>query len=143
MSHLPVAWSSPMGSPSFKKPPLALSLAGGTDLDYGQITGAAIGLLLMVAAFAAVGLYVSCLTDHPAVAAVITFGLLFMLWIISWATQVNPDSAELLRWLSIVQHQDNFQHGVINSTDAMYYLIMMAVFLLLSVRRLDAGRLQA
>ena len=122
---------------------MALSLAGGTHLDYGQIAGATIGLLLMVGAFAAIGLYVSCLTDQPAVAAVISFGLLFMLWIISWATQVNPNSGELLRWLSIVQHQENFQHGVIDSIDVMYYLILITVFLLLSVRRLDAGRLQA
>jgi ABC-2 type transport system permease protein len=122
---------------------MALSPGGGTSLDYGQIAAAAIGLLLMVSAFAAIGLYLSCLTDHPTVAAVLTFGVLFMLWIVSWAAQVNESGANVLRWLSMMQHQETFQRGIINSIDMLYYIIVITVFLLLSIRRLDAERLQA
>ncbi|MBN1378169.1 MAG: ABC transporter permease subunit [Gammaproteobacteria bacterium] len=122
---------------------MSLSLAGGTHLDYGQIAGTALGLLLMISAFAAIGLYISCLTDHPTVAAVVTFGVLFMLWIVSWAAQTKENSADLLRWLSMMQHQESFQRGVLNSSDALYYIIVIVVFLLLSMRRLDAERLQA
>ncbi len=122
---------------------MALSLTIGTDLDYGQIASSSIGLLLMVASFAAIGLYISCLTDHPTVAAVVTFGVLFMLWIISWAAQISDSGAGILRWLSMMQHQESFQRGVINTSDAAYYILVIVVFLLLSIRRLDAERLQA
>ncbi len=122
---------------------MALSLIGGTNLDFGQVASSSIGLILMVSAFAAIGLYISCLTGHPTVAAVVTFGVLFMLWIIGWATQLGEGSAGVLRWLSMMQHQESFQRGIINTRDLAYYLIVIAVFLLLSIRRLDAERLQA
>lgn len=122
---------------------MALAMALGTQLDYGQIAAGLLGLLLMLAAFAAIGLYISCLTQYPTVAAVITFGVLFMLWIVNWATQTGAETDEALRWLSIVQHQESFYRGLIDTTDIFYYLLIIGLFLLLSIRRLDAERLQS
>ena len=123
---------------------MSVSLAGGTHLDYGQILSSAIGLVLMMSTFIAIGLYISCLTNHPTVAGVITFGVLFMLWIINWAAgQAGEGGGEVFVWLSIIQHQQPFNRGLLNSSDALYYIILTATFLLLSVRRLDAERLQS
>lgn len=122
---------------------MAFAMSLGTRLDYGQIAAGLLGLSLMLAAFAAIGLYISCLTRHPTVAAVITFGILFMLWIVSWAAQAGAEGDAALRWLSIVQHQESFYRGLIDTVDIFYYLLIIGLFLLLSVRRLDAERLQA
>lgn len=123
---------------------MSLSLSGGTKLDYGQITSSSIGLLLMMSTFIAIGLYISCLTNHPTVAAVITFGVLFMLWIINWAAgQAGESGSEIFVWLSLIQHQQPFHRGIISSSDALYYVIFTTTFLLLSIRRLDAERLQS
>jgi ABC-2 type transport system permease protein len=120
---------------------MALALSFGTELDFGQLFAGLLGLLLMLAAFTAIGLYISCLTQHPTVAAVITFGMLFMLWIINWASQA--ETGEALRWLSMVRHQESFYRGIIDSSDICYYLLIIVLFLLLGIRRLDAERLQA
>ncbi len=122
---------------------MALSLNLGTDLDYGQILAGALGLALMLFAFIAIGLYVSCLTDHPTVAAVLTFGILFMLWVVNWAAKAGEEGAEVLAWLSIVHHQESFHRGLIDTGDIVYYLLMIGLFILLAVRRLDAERVQA
>jgi ABC-2 type transport system permease protein len=121
---------------------MTFAMSLGTRLDYGQIAAGLLGLLLMLAAFAAIGLYISCLTQHPTVAAVITFGVLFMLWIVSWAARAGAESDAALRWLSMVQHQESFYRGLIDTADIAYYLLIIGLFLLLSVRRLDAERLQ-
>lgn len=122
---------------------MAFAMSLGTRLDYGQIFAGLLGLLLMLAAFAAIGLYISCLTQHPTVAAVVTFGVLFMLWIVNWAAQAGAQTDEALRWLSIVHHQESFYRGLIDTTDISYYLLIIGLFLLLSIRRLDAERLQS
>lgn len=122
---------------------LSSATALGTTLDYGQIAAGLLGLLLMLAAFAAIGLYISCLTQHPTVAAVVTFGVLFMLWIVNWATRAGAESDAAMRWLSIVQHQESFYRGLVDTADIFYYLLIIGLFLLLSVRRLDAERLQS
>ncbi|HEY3487645.1 MAG TPA: ABC transporter permease [Gammaproteobacteria bacterium] len=121
---------------------MGLSLYAGTQPDIGQIAAAAIGLLLMISAFIAVGLYISALTRHPTVAAVATFGALFMLWIVHWSGEAQENAAEILAWLSIIKHQQSFQSGLLNSGDISYYLILTGLFLLLGIRRLDAERLQ-
>lgn len=122
---------------------VSLPLAAGTNLDYGQIASASIGLMLMLSAFTAVGLYISCLTSYQSVAAVVTFGILIVLLIIYIATALGGEKMGPLSWFSMLYHQSSFQRGLINSGDVVYYLIIIGIFLLLGIRRLDAERLQA
>lgn len=118
--------------------PLAL-LAGGT-LDFGQFLSGLLGLGLLLAGFAAVGLFMSTLTQHPAVAAVATFGMLLAFWILDWSGQ-GADSGSLLAYLSLLNHYKPFLEGVFDTADAVYHLLLIATFLVLAVRRLDADRL--
>jgi ABC-2 type transport system permease protein len=120
---------------------MGLSLYAGTQPDLGELASAACGMVLLAAAFSAIGLYISCLTRQPGIAAVATFGALFMLWIVHWAGQTGESANEILAWLSIIKHQQSFQSGLLNSRDIGYYLIVTLFFLLLSIRRRDAERL--
>lgn len=121
---------------------MGLSLYAGTRPDLGQIACAALGLLLLGAAFSAIGLYISGLTRQPGIAAVGTFGALFMLWIVHWAGQTGEGAHGILSWLSIIRHQQSFQSGLLNSRDIAYYLIVTLLFLMFAVRRLETERLQ-
>lgn len=119
---------------------MALSLRLGGRLDFGLLAANALGLLLVAATFAAVGLYLSCLTAQPLVAAVGTYALLLALWLINISA---TDPASLLNALSLIQHFDSFSKGTLAVKDLGYYLVLIALFLLLSIRRLDADRLRA
>jgi ABC-2 type transport system permease protein len=120
---------------------MPLSLLAGTDLDLGKLAAGLLGLILVVAAFAAIGLFMSSLTEQPTVAAVTTFGLLLLLWILDWAGNSSLDSSNLLGYLSMLRHYEPLLKGLFTSTDVSYYLLVTTLFLGFSIRRLDATRL--
>jgi ABC-2 type transport system permease protein len=120
---------------------MPLSLLAGTDLDLGKLAAGLLGLTLVVAAFAAIGLFMSSLTEQPTVAAVTTFGLLLLLWILDWAGNSGLDSTNLMAYLSMLRHYEPLLKGLFNSTDVAYYLLVTTLFLGFSIRRLDATRL--
>ncbi len=120
---------------------MPLSLAVGTTLDWGKLASGLLGLVLLVAAFTAAGLFMSSLTDQPTIAAVSSFGLLLLLWIIDWAGNAGAQASELFAWLSILRHYESLLKGLFNSADVAYYLLFVVSFLALTVQRLDAQRL--
>lgn len=119
---------------------MPLSLLAGTELDTGKLLSGLLGLALLMGAFTAIGIFMSSLTEQPTVAAISTFGLLLMLWIIDWAGNARNDTDSALAWLSMIGHYDSLLKGLFNSTDVAYYLLIIILFLGLSVRRLDADR---
>ena len=119
--------------------PLSLLTLG--TLDYGLLAANLLGVALMLAAFAAAGLFMSTLTAQPVVAAVSTFGLLLLLWIIEWSGQSMGEEATVLHYLSLQRHYEALLRGLFDSSDIIYYLLFITTFLVLSIRRLDAERL--
>ncbi len=120
---------------------MPLSLLLGTALDLGKLASGLIGLTLLLAAFSAIGLYMSSLTAQPTIAAVSTFGLLLLLWIIDWAGNSQNEASGLFSYLSMLRHYQSLLKGVFNSTDVVFYLLIVITFLTLSIHRLDADRL--
>lgn len=121
--------------------PLSLLIAG--PLDLGHLSIMIIGLLLLLFSFAAVGLFMSSLTAQPIVAAVSTFGILLLLWIIDWAGNKAGDenTSTVLSSISILRHFEAMTRGIFNSSDFVYYLLFITTFIVLSIRRLDSERL--
>jgi ABC-2 type transport system permease protein len=121
---------------------MPLSLLSGTQLDLGKLLAGMLGLWLLVAAFAAAGLYLSSLTIYPTIAAVSTFGLLIMLIIIDAAAGTDQQASPLFQYLSIMRHNTSMLRGIVESRDVAYYLLFIFTFVLLTIRHLDAQRLQ-
>ncbi|MDX1823949.1 MAG: ABC transporter permease subunit [Thiohalomonadales bacterium] len=122
--------------------PLSLLLAG--HLDSGHISAIILALLLLIASFAALGLYLSTLTVQPTVAAIGTYGALLLLWIIDVGSNnvANAEASGLLTYLSMLRHFDALARGVFSSADVIYFVLFIFAFVVLSIRRLDAERLQ-
>ncbi|HEV2111123.1 MAG TPA: ABC transporter permease [Gammaproteobacteria bacterium] len=121
---------------------MPLSLALGAHLDYGKLAADVLGLLLLLGAFAAAGLYMSTLTHQSVVAAVSSFGLLLFLWIVNWLGKGDERYSTVLHYLSLIDHYGSLLGGAFDSSDVAYYLLFIATFLVLSIRRLDGQRLQ-
>lgn len=117
--------------------PVSLSVA--TTLDFYQLSASMLGLILLIASFTAIGLYMSSLTRQPTIAAISSFALLFLLWIIDRAGDGGEFS--ILSWLSLLNHFEPMTQGQINTQDLSFYLIVITTFLLLTIRRLDRERL--
>jgi len=121
---------------------MPLSLLVGTELDTGKLAAGILGLTLVVAAFSAIGLYMSSLTEQPTVAAVTTFGLLLFLWIVDLAGDSDIRGGSVLAQLSMQRHFEPLLKGLFNSADVAYYLLVIILFTGFTIRRMDAIRLQ-
>lgn len=125
--------------------PLAL-LAGGR-LDFGLLASVVGGIALLAACFAAVGLYASSLTAQPISAAIIAFCLLLgMLLTGETASDGLRERgwtvpAALAQVLSPLKNFESFAKGSLDSYSIACMVLLTAVFLVLSIRRLDAARL--
>lgn len=120
---------------------MPLSLYMGTELDTGKLFAIYLAMLLLLGSFAAIGLYLSSLTDNQTIAAISTFGALLMLWIIDWIGESIADSDSVVSYLSILQHHQSMLQGVFDSSDIAYYLILITAFLMLTIRQLDRERM--
>ncbi|MDH5190893.1 MAG: ABC transporter permease subunit [Gammaproteobacteria bacterium] len=122
---------------------MPLSLLVGGDLDFGKLLSCLLGLGLLLGGFGAIGLFMSTLTAQPTVAAVSTFGVLLLLWIVDWAASGGEGSTyTVISYISLLRHYEPLLKGVFNSTDIIYYILFVITFLVFSIRRLDSERLQ-
>ncbi len=119
---------------------MPLSLLAGGHLDFGLFGASLLGLALLLAGFAAVGVFMSTLTQYQTVAAVSTFGMLLLFLILELAGAALG-GASVLTYLSLLTHYEPFLRGVFDTRDAVYHVLFIATFLTLSVRRLDMDRL--
>jgi len=121
---------------------MPLSLLFGTDLDMGLLLSGFLGLSLLVASFTAIGLYMSTLSSQPTIAAISTFGILLLLWILDAAGTTGSESDRVISYISILRHFQPMLKGIFTSSDIIYYFLFITTFLVLSIKRLDADRLQ-
>jgi ABC-2 type transport system permease protein len=112
-----------------------------SDPEWKPIATAYLGLILMAACFLSVGMFISSLTKNQIVAAMATFAVFLMLWVISWiGTFFGPTTQSVLRYLSLTEHFDDFAKGIIDTKHVIYYLSFMACGLFLTAKSVDSER---
>ena len=110
-------------------------------LEWGPVLTGYLGLLLMGATFIAVGVFASSLTENQIVAAITTFGALLIFWILGWSADYAGGAAgRVLQFLSILEHNDSFSKGVLDTKDVLYYVNFTVLALFLTSRSLEARR---
>jgi gliding motility-associated transport system permease protein len=67
--------------------------------------------------------------------------VLLFLFLIEWMAQSGSGwMSTAIRYIGIQQHLDNFAKGVIATKDVIYYVSVVALCLLLSVRAMQAWK---
>jgi ABC-2 type transport system permease protein len=99
------------------------------------------GVFLLGCAFLSLGTFASTLTRNQIIAAIITFGVLLVLWFVgeakSWA---GPVWGSLLEYVSVSKHFEGLSKGLIDSRDILFYLVFSVFFLFLTVRQMSSYR---
>lgn len=112
--------------------------------DRGPMVAGYLGVLLQAAAFLAVGLMASSLTQNQIVAAVLTFAILLIMWLSeSVANFVGRPVGDVMRYLSVTSHFQDFSRGVIDTTHVIYFLSVVAAALFIAFLSLQARRWRA
>jgi ABC-2 type transport system permease protein len=113
---------------------------------YGQpewkpLVTAYIGLLLLGGCFISLGLLISSLTKNQIVAGMVTFAVFLFLWVITWIGSFSgPVVADLVTYLSIIDHFDDFAKGVLDTKHLIYYVSFIAFGLFLTAKSVDSER---
>lgn len=114
--------------------PLYTSLGG--VVDWGLVLSCNLGLLLQGGLFLALGLLGSALSRSQMTASVMSFGLLFMLWVVGFMAQALGDISfwgRVLTQASLYYHADPFFDGVVSLRSTVYFLSLTAMALYLCV----------
>jgi ABC-2 type transport system permease protein len=109
--------------------------------EWKPIVTAYLGLLLLGGCFISVGMLISSFTRNQIVAAMLTFGVFLLLWVIDWiGTFLGPSGETIVNYLSITRHFEDFAKGVIDTTHLIYYVSFITFGLFLTAKSVDSER---
>jgi ABC-2 type transport system permease protein len=121
--------------------PLFLFMFGNPDV--GPVLASYLGVVLQGAAFLAVGLWASSMTQNQIIAAIVAFGALLILWLSESLGQfLGGTVGTIVSYTSLINHFNEFPRGVINSKDVIYYVTVVAAGLVLSTVFLQSRRVR-
>lgn len=108
--------------------------------DTGMLFTAALGFYLLLCAYSAIGLFMSCLTTYQVVAAVATFIMIGILSYIGRLWQGIDFIRDLTYFLSLTGRTEKMLFGLLTTKDVLYFVIIIYIFLGLSIYKLKSGR---
>ncbi|KPJ54245.1 ABC transporter [candidate division TA06 bacterium DG_24] len=121
--------------------PITTAIIGSPDT--GSIIGGYIGALLLGAAYLAIGIFASGLTENQIVAFIVGIAICFVLLVLgenivlfTLPTPLVP----VFEFLGLGAHFRSISRGVLDSRDIVYYLSVVVLFLYLNLRTLENQR---
>lgn len=101
------------------------------------------GLLLLAASVLALGMFLSSLSDSTVLAAVMTFGLVLVLWVVdAIATALPGPAGEALGHLSLLTHYTDFTQGIFDTSGLILFVSYVVLGLFLTAQSIDTLRFQ-
>lgn len=110
------------------------------NLDWGIIIAGVTGIYVLLASYAAIGLFMSSLTAYQVVAAISTLAIFAGLNFVGEIGKGNEVLREITYWLSLQGRTDDFINGMISSHNLLYFILVIVLFLGITIMRLDDGR---
>jgi ABC-2 type transport system permease protein len=108
------------------------------NLDLAATIGSYIGLLFLAAAFTAIGVFASTLSQNQIVAFIITILICFiMLYGFDGLADLNVFSNINIETLGLNYHFNSVSRGVIDTRNLIYFISVAAVFLVLTKLNLN------
>lgn len=105
-----------------------------------------IGVLLLGATLISIGMFISCLTESTAVAAILAIVVNIVFMLMSMFSDAVKDN-KWFGWLSkvfdkldFITASENFNYSIFRFADIIYFVSITAVFVFLSVRSLEKRR---
>jgi len=109
---------------------------------WGVAFSSYIGILCYGAFLISIGMFISSLTENQFIAAVISYGVIFMLSTVDaqMATTTDSFSMAVYKYFSVSNHFNSFASGLFSPYDMVFFLSFMALFIFLTIRMIDKKR---
>jgi len=105
--------------------------------EWGPIYSGYLGLALLASTLVSLGLAVSALTSNQVIAAIVTIGVSFLLWMVDTLAAMLPDALErVLISLSLLARFTPFATGAMYASDAGFFISTTLLALFIAMRAL-------
>ncbi len=113
-----------------------------TPFDWGPVLTGYLGTWMLGAVLLAVGVLASSLTRNQVIAAVLSFVVILLLFSIGLLDLFvrDPDTKEMITYLSLMDHLQSFAKGVLDTRPIVFYTSLSAVCLFLTGRVISNQR---
>ena len=120
--------------------PVILFIIGKPVLS--ETIGTYVGFIFIWSVFIAIGIYISSMTESQVVSAILTFVVLFVLYLVEMiAGSVRNEIAKtVLGWFSVFGRYEDFKNGIFNVSSIIYYISFVFVALFLTARNIERRR---
>lgn len=119
--------------------PISLSYLSNDGIDVGGIIGSYIGLLLLCAVYASIGVFTSSLQQNAVTAFLVGALICFLGYSVFDSLSAIQSLPHVLSYYisqaGIMQHYLNISKGYIDSRDVIYFLSIIAFFLYLTIQQ--------
>ena len=111
-------------------------------VSWMEVLGNVVGLLLVGAAYIAVGVLISALTENQVIAAVGAFACCLALYLISAIAAIIPVDwiSKIFSELSFSDRYTTFTYGIFDFSNVLFFISATVIFLFLTVRVLERRR---
>ncbi len=113
------------------------------NIDHGGTWGSYTGLLFIAGAYAAIGIWCSSLTDNTVIAFILASSCcLFFCYGLEQVSLLIPFSkaGKAILSLSMIEHYRSMSRGVLDTRDMVYFLALIACFMVLTRARLESRK---
>jgi ABC-2 type transport system permease protein len=120
--------------------PLILAWFG--SVEGMVVLGNYLGMIMLVSACIAIGLFISALTENQIIAAVLSYSVLLALWLLDSVGQniVKGVPGRFVSHLSLNTHYREFTYGIFNPAGLVFFLTLTALFLVFSIMVIDGRK---
>ena len=124
--------------------PIPFALSFGAQLQWGIVVAQYLGAMLLAAGLTGVGVWASCLSRSQITAFMMALAVSFVLVLVGLNPLVvglPPQLGAIAARLGVLSHFDSIGRGVIDLRDAVYFVSLAGVFLVLAYGALMARKL--
>jgi ABC-2 type transport system permease protein len=119
--------------------PLIYEAFGGPD--WGMIGSGYLGIMLTGLAFLAIGIFASSLTSNTIAAWLMGSFMLLFFWLVGWLQYGSTNwLGTVAKSLSVYENFGDFERGILDAKNLLYFVSLSAFFLFLTVRSLENRR---
>lgn len=101
------------------------------NIDFGSTLGSYFGLLFLVAAYTAIGVFASTLSDNQIVAFIVAV-FLCLFFFIGFEGIADVASSNMIEQLGMNAHYKSMSRGVLDTRDIIYFLSVTILFVALT-----------